>query len=46
MGVHRDIMKTPVCGFDQWIDNHYAVDYPPFGGNPTSLDTWASHFAD
>jgi len=24
--VHDDIMLTPTCGFDQWIDNHIAID--------------------
>jgi len=24
--VHDDIMVSPTCGFDQWIDNHIAID--------------------
>jgi len=24
--VHDDVMESPLCGFDQWIDNHIAID--------------------
>ena len=24
--VHDDVMINGVCGFDQWVDNHIAVD--------------------
>ena len=24
--VHDDVMLTPTCGFDQWVDNHIAID--------------------
>jgi len=24
--VHDEIMVSPTCGFDQWIDNHIAID--------------------
>jgi len=24
--VHKEYMVSDVCGFDQWIDNHYACD--------------------
>ena len=26
--VHDEIMQSPLCGFDQWIDNHIAIDAP------------------
>jgi len=25
--VHEDVMVSGVCGFDQWIDNHIAIDH-------------------
>ena len=39
-------MVSDVCGFDQWIDNHYAYDGkvgPGSGGPPTYLDVYANH---
>jgi len=37
--VHDEFMHSPTCGFDQWIDNHYAIDANPMGGgNPPTLD--------
>merc|ERR1711892_368929 len=37
--VHNEFMHSPTCGFDQWIDNHYAIDANPMGGgNPPTLD--------
>lgn len=30
-GTHESIMTTKVCGFDQYLDNHYGYDGPnPF----------------
>jgi len=38
-------MITDVCGFDQFIDNHYAIDFPHQRGSKTvSLDAFASNF--
>lgn len=42
--VHKTVMVTPTCGFDQWIDNHYAIDFGPGQGNAPSLDDFADHF--
>jgi len=33
--VHEDVMINGVCGFDQWVDNHIAVDGH---GSPTLSD--------
>ena len=30
--VHDEFMLSPTCGFDQWIDNHFAIDANPFSG--------------
>ena len=38
--VHEDIMINGLCGFDQWIDNHIAIDS---FGTPT-LDEVAERF--
>ena len=24
--VHKEVIKSDICGFDQWFDNHYAYD--------------------
>lgn len=42
--VHNEIMVSDVCGFDQWMDNHYAYDKGPgSGGKPTYLDLYTEH---
>ena len=43
--VHKEVMVSDVCGFDQWIDNHYAYDGMGGGGGgpPTFLDVYANH---
>eukprot|EP00091_Calanus_sinicus_P019818 TRINITY_DN512_c0_g1_i3.p1 TRINITY_DN512_c0_g1~~TRINITY_DN512_c0_g1_i3.p1 ORF type:complete len:231 (-),score=55.12 TRINITY_DN512_c0_g1_i3:315-1007(-) len=39
--VHDEFMLSPTCGFDQWIDNHFAIDANPMGGaNPPTLMTY------
>ena len=30
--VHDEFMHSPTCGFDQWIDNHFAIDANPMNG--------------
>lgn len=44
--VHEKYMISDVCGFDQYIDNHYAYDGMGGGGHgpPTALDKYAKHF--
>ena len=41
--MHRRIMVSPVCGFDQWIDNHYAYDGDARLGFQTDLSVYANH---
>ena len=36
--VHKEVIKSNVCGFDQWADNHYAFD--GVGGDPSSPDIY------
>ena len=44
MSVHKKVMVNQVCGFDQWIDNHYAFDGDIRDGyRPTMLDVYARH---
>ena len=35
--VHDEFMHSPTCGFDQWIDNHYAIDANPMGGGQDAV---------
>lgn len=42
--VHNDIILSNICGFDKWMDNHYAYD--GIGGGPLNLDEYAKHFED
>ena len=44
MGVHKSVMVSPICGFDQWIDNHYAIDFSPQSGNMIYQDAFAENF--
>jgi hypothetical protein len=39
--VHKTYMISDVCGFDQWVDNHYAYDGDAQGGRPTMIDKFA-----
>lgn len=43
--VHDKVMVSDVCGFDQWIDNHYAYDGKRCIGcpQPTNIDDYAAH---
>lgn len=43
---HEKYMVSDVCGFDQYIDNHYAYDGIGGGGSgpPTDLDVYSRHF--
>lgn len=42
--VHDKIMISDVCGFDQWMDNHYAYDGDmSSGGPPAMIDEYANH---
>ena len=34
-------MTTEVCGFDQWMDNHYAYDGNPHNNKTHYLDAYA-----
>lgn len=42
---HKKYMVSDVCGFDQYIDNHYAYDGEGGGGSgpPTDLDVYSRH---
>jgi len=39
---HHDNVKSPICGFNQWIDNHYAYDGAR--GQGAYLDVFAAQF--
>lgn len=39
MSVHKKVMTSAVCGFDKWLDNHYAFDQ-----QTKSLDTFVAKF--
>lgn len=43
LSVHKKYMVSDVCGFDQWVDNHYAYDggRPSGGGRPSMIDKFA-----
>lgn len=40
---HRENIKSDICGFNQWIDNHYAYD-GQHGQVTKYLDDYAKHF--
>lgn len=41
--VHKKVITSPVCGFDQWMDNHYAYDGDmSSGGPPKMIDTYVN----
>jgi len=42
---HDKIMVSGVCGFDQWMDNHYAYDGQggPTHGRPKMIDEYVNH---
>lgn len=40
--VHKKYIVSNICGFDQWIDNHFAYDGAM--GRGKDLDDYADHF--
>jgi hypothetical protein len=41
--VHKTVMKSGVCGFDQWVDNHYAYDGEARSTDTKPLDTYVAN---
>lgn len=41
---HRENIKSEICGFNQWIDNHYAYDGAHGDSSAKYLDDFAKHF--
>ena len=41
--VHNQVMVDELCGFDQWIDNHYGYNGNVKQMGPLSLDLFTQH---